>query len=583
MSYACGGPPTVGARNESGFVAASGYLSRSLVVAKRHKGRINWTRRVGKAIIIIEDSRWKAGGQPGFFTVGKANRRLKRPSSHTRLLSRVVIWDVLWGGSSPLAAFLLRDGTIQNPDTVAIYCVIAFLISLLVFQWFQTSSPLSRFYSIRDALELIKACVLIATLTAVATFLMTRLEEAPRSIPILHFLLLTSALLGARVLLRLRDTRREVRVQNAARPVVEHVLIIGASRLAWFFTKMLEELSPGEHQIVAILDERPKFKHRSLNGYPIVGSPTELGKVIADYAAHGVRVDKVVLAAQPGELSEESWNEVTRACYALHIGFDVLPERLISVPSEATENIPFEAVATAPSASAATPPIALNSPFWKIKRIVDFAVTLTTAIVLSPVILVVCALVMIDVGIPVVFWQQRVGRNGAPLHLYKFRTLQTLFDRRTKERREAQSPSPIGRFLRATRLDELPQLWNVLSGNMSIVGPRPLLPIDQPEDSTLRLTVRPGLTGWAQICGGKLISSEEKNALDQWYIHHASFKLDAIIVLRTLGMLLIGDRRDEKAITAAFNELSEAEVVDLPVLTGLQLAAEPIAVVERTG
>ncbi len=514
--------------------------------------------------------------------MAKANRRLQRPSSHTRLLSRVVIWDVLWAGLSPLVAFLLRDGTIKQPDTVSIYCGVAFLISLLVFQWFQTSSPISRFYSIRDALELIKACVLIAALSAVATFLLTRLEEAPRSIPILHFLLLTSALLGARVLLRLRDTRREVRRPSAARP--EHVLIIGASRLAWFFTKMLEELAPGEHQIVAILDERPKFKHRSLNGYAIVGSPTELEKVIADYAAHGVRIDKVVLAAQPGELSEGLRNEVTRVCHTLHIGLDVLPERLISVSPDANENIPFEAVAGA-VVSAATPPMALDSPYWKIKRMIDFTVTLTTAILLSPVMLVVCALVMINVGIPVVFWQQRVGRNGVPLHLYKFRTLQTLFDRRTKERREAQLPSPIGRFLRAMRLDELPQFWNVLSGDMSIIGPRPLLPIDQPEDSTLRLTVRPGLTGWAQVCGGKLISIEEKTALDEWYIRHVSLWLEVKIVLRTIWMLLFtGDRRDEKAITTASLDIAQSEPIGLPLSIGskAEMKNEPSGLISRT-
>jgi len=175
-------------------------------------------------------------------------------------------------------------------------------------------------------------------------------------------------------------------------------------------------------------------------------------------------------------------------------------------------------------------------------------------ILLSPLILTVCLFVLLDVGTPAVFWQQRMGRNGAPLHLHKFRTLQTLFDRRTKEKREAQSPSPIGRFLRATRLDELPQLWDIITGEMSIIGPRPLLPIDQPQDSTFRLVVSPGLTGWAQVCGGRLISIDEKNALDEWYIRNASFRLDFIIVLRTIGMLLAGETRDEAAITVALEE-----------------------------
>ena len=81
--------------------------------------------------------------------------------------------------------------------------------------------------------------------------------------------------------------------------------------------------------------------------------------------------------------------------------------------------------------------------------------------------------------------------------------------------------SALARFLRVTRLDEWPQLWNVLSGEMSLIGPRPLLPIDQPMQSSFRLAVRPGVTGWAQVCGGRLISVDEKNALDEWYIRHA--------------------------------------------------------------
>jgi lipopolysaccharide/colanic/teichoic acid biosynthesis glycosyltransferase len=487
--------------------------------------------------------------------VAKANLRLKRPSSHTRLLSRVIVLDVLWGGLSPLAAFLLRDGTIQRPASVITYCGIAFLVSLLVFQWFQTSSPIARFYSIRDAFELIKACVLIAALSAAASFVLTRLEEAPRSIPILHFMFLASGLLGARILLRLRDTRRQARTPIAPGQSVEHVVIIEASRLAWFFSKMVEELAPGRYQIVALLDERPILKHRSLNGYPIIGAPSELEKVIADYAAHGVRIDKVVLAAQPDEISEASWNEVTRVCYALHIGLDILPERLMShEPADGQDAAVIANPAPTPTAAEDDLYVSLDRTFWKFKRAISLVVTLTLALLLSPIILVVCALAMLDVGFPVVFWQQRVGRNGTPLYLYKFRTLQTLFDRRTKEKREAQSPSLIGRFLRSTRLDELPQLWNILSGDMSIVGPRPLLPIDQPTESTFRLAVRPGLTGWAQVCGGTLISVEEKNALDEWYIRHASLKLDIAIVLRTIWMLLVGQRRNEGAIATALGE-----------------------------
>jgi lipopolysaccharide/colanic/teichoic acid biosynthesis glycosyltransferase len=497
--------------------------------------------------------------------VAKAKLRLNKPSSYTPSVSRVAVLDVLWGGISPLAAFLLRDGTIYSPPGVARYCLISFFISLLIFQWFQTSSPISRFYSLRDAFELFKACVLIAALTAVASFLLTRLEEAPRSIPILQFLLLAAGLLGARALSRLRQSYRDTPLSGAAKNL-EHVLIIEASRLAWFYTKMVEELAPDRYRIVAILDDEPKLKHRSLNGYPIIGAPADLEKIVADYAMHGVRIDKVVLAAQPQDLTPGTWEDVSRLCRKLNIVLQILPERLIS--EDAADRTAGVVVAH-PNAAAAAAQYdmsqSLDRPFWALKRGGDLALALFAAVVLSPITVVVCGLVLLDVGTPVVFWQQRVGRNGAPLHLHKFRTLQTLFDRQTKERRLAQQPSAIGRFLQRTRLDEVPQLWNIVSGDMSLVGPRPLLPADQPDDREVRLTVRPGLSGWAQVCGGKLISADEKNALDAWYIRHASLWLDLKIIMRTIWMLAAtGDRRDEKAISIALLDWSYGEVVELP-------------------
>ncbi|MGA3310829.1 MAG: sugar transferase [Xanthobacteraceae bacterium] len=495
--------------------------------------------------------------------MAKANHRLKRPSSYTRLLSRVAVWDVAWGGASALFAYFLRDGAINRPDVVAGYCGIALLASLFAFQLFQTSSPISRFYSIRDALELLKACILIAALSAALVFMFTRLEDAPRSIPVLHFFLLASGLLAWRLFLRLHQTRRETSVRKVTNSA-QHVLLIQASGLAWFFSKMVEELAPGEYQIVAILDERPNLQHRSLNGYPIVGSPAHIEKIIDAYAMHGIRIDKVIATTKPEDISQSAWDNVSRVCQAREIELEVLADRLIPGLSTVNDNAPAEPCATE------TTPVALGSlaallarPFWKIKRIIDFAIALTVAVVTFPISVAVFGLALLDVGIPVIFWQQRVGRNGAALHLYKFRTLQSLFDRRTKERREAQNPSAVGQFLRKTRLDELPQLWNILSGDMSLIGPRPLLPVDQPNEPSIRVTVRPGLSGWAQICGGKLISPEEKNALDEWYIRHASLQLDTLIVLRTILMLLIGDRRDEKAISMALVEKVQGEMVNV--------------------
>lgn len=119
------------------------------------------------------------------------------------------------------------------------------------------------------------------------------------------------------------------------------------------------------------------------------------------------------------------------------------------------------------------------------------------------------------------------------------------FDRTGRFLSTAERASSFGDFLRATRLDELPQLYNVLRGDMAIIGPRPLLPEDQPESAEMRLSIAPGITGWAQIHGGKLVGVDEKNALDEYYIRNVSLRLDAWIVLKTIKTVFFGDRRED--------------------------------------
>jgi lipopolysaccharide/colanic/teichoic acid biosynthesis glycosyltransferase len=283
-------------------------------------------------------------------------------------------------------------------------------------------------------------------------------------------------------------------------------------------------------------------------------------------------------------VSAAVWEEVCRVCRELGLGFEVLPERLIARQPAAIGDEPSaRPVEERPAATDAGPRPALVGPYWTVKRFADVVVALGFLIVTFPVALIVGALVLCDVGAPVVFWQRRVGREGGPLYLYKFRTLQAPFDRRTKEKRDVREASALARFLRATRLDEWPQLWNVVSGEMSLIGPRPLLPIDQPTQSSFRLAVRPGVTGWAQVCGGRLISVDEKNALDEWYIRHASLGLDLAILARTGVMLLTGERRNETAIALALRERSRGEVTMIPDLPEAAMATLPDDMIGKFG
>ena len=126
------------------------------------------------------------------------NLRGKLPSSRARIFSRVAPFDLIWAGISPILAFLIRDGSINRVDSVVVYCGIALVASLIAFQWFKISSPIPTFFSIHEALTVTKACLTTAALTTVILFAFTRLVDAPRSVPIIHFLVLASGLIGER-------------------------------------------------------------------------------------------------------------------------------------------------------------------------------------------------------------------------------------------------------------------------------------------------------------------------------------------------------------------------------------------------
>ena len=171
------------------------------------------------------------------------------------------------------------------------------------------------------------------------------------------------------------------------------------------------------------------------------------------------------------------------------------------------------------------------------KRPLDFLVAVVALIVLSPVLLVTSLLVRLRLGRPVLFRQTRVGRNGVPFEIVKFRTMTDQYDDAGELLSDVGRLSSFGRFLRSTSLDELPELWNVVKGEMSLVGPRPLparyLSRYSAEESR-RHQVRPGITGWAQVNGRNALDWNDRLAADVWYVDNQSLKLDVKIIGRTL-------------------------------------------------
>ncbi len=171
------------------------------------------------------------------------------------------------------------------------------------------------------------------------------------------------------------------------------------------------------------------------------------------------------------------------------------------------------------------------------KRLVDLILTVPALLILAPLIGFITLLVRWNVGSPVLFRQQRPGLHGRPFTLLKFRTMTDARDAEGRLLPDAERLTPFGRWLRRASLDELPELLNVLWGDMSLVGPRPLLMhyLDRYTPEQMRRhEVRPGLTGWAQVNGRNAISWEEKFALDGWYVDHVGFALDLKILFLTL-------------------------------------------------
>ena len=194
-----------------------------------------------------------------------------------------------------------------------------------------------------------------------------------------------------------------------------------------------------------------------------------------------------------------------------------------------------------------------------IKRLLDIVISLTALIVLSPVLLVVAILVRVKLGSPVIFHQKRPGYKEEIFELNKFRTMTDERDAQGNLLPDAKRLTSFGNFLRKTSLDELPELWNILKGDMSLIGPRPLLVGYLPyytEEEKLRHTVRPGLTGLAQVSGRNFIAWDDRLQKDVEYVKNLSFMTDVKILWKTVSVVL---KKDDVAVDTDAVEGSLAE------------------------
>lgn len=486
------------------------------------------------------------------------------PTSKSRIQAKLAVTDVFWAVTAPVIALALRDPGLLEPGdfpkeipATYLYALVAILCAIAALLAFRVSNGLNHLFSVQDALAVGATVALAVASSSVVLFVFTRLDGVPRSTPLIYGLVFGCGLMVDRAVARiLHQKALRARVSadaSVSSESLRRIVFIGADRFVSLTIKLLDHQRPRSTHVVAAVDTRPTFVGRSVCGVKIVGLLQDLESILDEYAVHGVDVDEVWFSDDATGVSDDAIEKVVEICDCRDIKFVKISEALNLSPSQSAHS--------QQSHGDARPSISVGD-YFKFKRVIDVVGAIALLIMLTPLALATVCLTLVDVGSPMIFWQQRVGRNGRKFFLYKFRTYRAPFDKNGERIADDRRLSKIGRIIRAARLDEIPQLLNVLVGDMSLIGPRPLLPQDQPSDPRLRLLVRPGITGWAQLNGGRTVTPKEKDALDIWYIRHASFWLDLKIAAHTLLIAFTGEKMDHSVVAQALRWRQENFALD---------------------
>jgi lipopolysaccharide/colanic/teichoic acid biosynthesis glycosyltransferase len=415
---------------------------------------------------------------------------------------------------------------------VAVVSLVAYhVVGLFRGTWSQTTEA--------DLIVVIKGASLVSALLIFGMMLSDTLAEIPRSVPLIHWFITVVALYGSRMLWA---KRHETKGKRAGDESV--AILIGCDRPAIRFLTSIQALASRRFKIFGMLDDSSEnFRvGRTIRGAPVLGRADRAEECLTRLSVHGVFPDRFVVMDSFRHRAPERVAELRRLAERAHMSLDVIDD---SIWLDEKEAQPVE------EAPVGAKPLLAVKRYMRWRRPMEWLATMIIVTLLSPLFLLVAGLCLIDVGRPVYFWQMRPGRYLKPFMLIKFRTMRDGLGPDGKPLSDEARTSAIGRLIRRSKLDELPQLFSILKGDMSFIGPRPLLPRDQPVDAQLRAIVPPGVTGWAQVNGGHPLEIEEKLALDIWYIKNASLWLDLKILWLTFRTMLFGDRVDRRAIDLA--------------------------------
>ena len=465
----------------------------------------------------------------------------------------LLIDATIFAFSSIVAAFLRmgKDDFFNVTVKLYPYFIISFVSSLAVFLLFGIYRYIWRFFSLHEFRNILLAVILALLISVLISFSIFRLEQVPRSLPFIQGLVALAGISGLRLLGRWRARLREQQIQHQEKGKEQRhgVLIIGFTPVADIYLRSVELFGSDRLAVVGILDESAQYRGQRMRHCEVLGTPKELPHILKQLQIHGVAVRKLVMATSYDLLSESSRQAIARlkAEHRVYVeDFCLLLNACMQHdPLELHEPFPLDKDDAIPLPAGLDVIVEQRLAKYEwLKRGVDVGMAALIGVLALPILAMIIPLVRLTMGRPVFFWQERPGRSGRILRIYKLRTLKHGVSPEGRLLTDEERQTKLGKLLRRLRIDELPQIYNILKGDLSLIGPRPLLPVDLPEDMPgwirLRRLARPGLTGWAQVHGGQALEKHLKVIMDVWYLANMSPALDLKILWFTVLRLLKG-------------------------------------------
>ncbi len=494
----------------------------------------------------------------------------------------MLLTDLVLVGLATLTAQVLRDNLEVSPEKLLRllpYIGMTLTVAVPVILAMGLNRTVWRLSAMADYQRVAIAAVIIVVAAMALDFAFERLENVARSVPIIQAILIIAAMVGARVLIRLRHSgrRRQPVLMGdmpQSRSDQQTVLVVGLNRVAELYLQTVAEFAADRIVVAGLLGRGERHTGRLVHMHKVLGTPEQVDEVLRELEVRGVVVNRVIVTTAFDQLTPEGRGALLELERSSDIKLDLFADNLLSNGPEGPRSAPqSDNDGQLFTFSDSELEALKHRPYWWIKRAFDVVGALVLITLLLPIMPLLVLLVALDVGFPIMFWQQRPGLGGRSFKVYKLRTMGAAHDANGRRVADSERLSNIGRFLRRTRLDEVLQLVPILVGQMSFIGPRPLLPVDQSAAYSARLVVRPGLTGWAQVMGGREINAGDKAALDVWYVKNASLKLDIEILLRTIPMVIFGERVSRAAVRRAWAELcGEGICQESRMAEGLQSA-----------